>query len=123
MSDKKSYTRFPFGAADVQALVGADLAADVAVTNGGLTILNIGTLSAAVTLNLDLLDDIPVGASLIVEVSQGATGRNVTLGTGFDGDAPVLTGVASDVDAMEFYFDGTAFVNKTALWQKRVDAA
>jgi hypothetical protein len=44
------------------------------------------------------------------------------LGTGFAASAGDLTGVASDEDIIELYYNGTAMVNFSD-WEKIVDAA
>ena len=115
--------RYPFGPADVITVTDGDLSSVAIQSNR--TILEISGLTGAETLNLgDLSEDAEIitGSELSIVVSQGATGRNVTLGTGFHAGAPDLTGVANDVDVLELFFNGTSFVPKTAAWNKIVDA-
>lgn len=114
--------KFPLGAATNKPIVHADFAASVVVDNTK-TLIDAVVSSGNVTLNLDIEGEVPEGAELMVRVTQGATGRNVALGTGFATTAPDLTGVASDVDLMCFEYWGGVFVNKTAAWQKVFDAA
>lgn len=112
-----SKVRWPFGAAYVDAA--PDLSSAITVDNTK-TILDI-SINAASTLNLTIPDELEAGAELTVKVSQDGTGRNLTLGTGFNADAPDLTGVANDVDVAEYIFDGAEFQAK-GNWEKIVDA-
>lgn len=116
-------TKFPFGAADVptqEATTGA-LSYEI---NNLKTFIKLSGLTGIVTaINLTIADNIQAGAELIIEVVQGATGRNVAINgsTGFDSNVPDLTGVANDVDVIRLEYDGSAFV-ATQLWNKTVDA-
>ena len=112
--------KFPFGPPDVQAIVGTGTKA--VTVYDLLTVLNLSTMTGAITINLTFGDAYPVGARMIVHVVQDTTGRNITLGTGFAASAADLTGVASDEDIIELYYNGTSMVN-LADWQKIVDAA
>jgi hypothetical protein len=87
-----------------------------------MTLLVLSGLTGAFDIDLDISEELPVGAQLYVKAIQGATGRNVTLGDGFSSHAADLTGVANDVDVREFVYDGTEFQPK-GLWAKVVDAA
>lgn len=115
-----SETKFPFGAADVQAIVGTGTKAVTVSDN--LTILGLSTMTGAITLNLTFDQNYNIGARIVVHVVQDTTGRDITLGTGFAASAADLTGVASDEDIIELYYNGTSMVN-LAGWQKIVDAA
>jgi hypothetical protein len=102
--------KWPFGAADVTVTV-----------YNNKTVLKLNTLTGNKTLNLDIDTELQIGAELIIEVTQGATGRDVVLGTGFQANAADLTGVSLDVDVMKFVYDGTSFVKISQT--KVVDAA
>lgn len=113
---------FPFGKADVVDL--GDAATYSVDINNTLTIVKrTGGLGQAVTslqlvANKDLMD----GSTVIIDIAQGGTGRNVTLGTNCTG--PALTGVANDRDVITLTYDAAAakFVARS-VWQKIVDAA
>jgi len=111
-------TIFPFGAADAQA-ISATTALSISDT---LTIVTISGQSAAVALTATFSDQLLIGSRVIIKAVQGATGYNVTLGTGFAASAADLTGVANDTDIIELYYDGTSLVNLQG-WTKIVDAA
>jgi len=115
--------KYPFGPCDEQSL--ADAATMTQTINNTLTIISrAGGFGQAVTgLSLLAAQDLPAGAKVIVRIAQGATGRNVTFGAaGSTVTAPVLTGVANDVDTISLVYDGSAFLAET-VWQKVVDAA
>jgi hypothetical protein len=99
-------THFPLGISDVQAVA----ATGTIEVNNAYTRVVISP-SAAVTLSLTINEGLPVGARLFIRVENDATGRNITLDTsgGFNEDAPVLTGVADDVDSIECVYNGTDF--------------
>ena len=113
--------RYPFGAADVQTVNAATGTLTPAIANSK-TLLVYTAPAGALTLNLALNENLQAGDELVIDVTQTATGRNVTLGTGFDAAAPDLTGVASDRDVITCVFDGTAF-RARGNWEKIVDAA
>jgi len=112
--------KYPFGPADVQALTGTG--AKAVTVYDLLTIINLSSMTGNVTINLTFGDALPIGARMVIKAVQGATGRNVVLGTGFGASAADLTGVANDEDIIELYYDGTSMIN-LAGWQKIVDAA
>ena len=101
-------TKFPFGAPDTQAIAGTG--AQAVTVSDNLTILELASLRGAVTLNLTFDQNYGNGARIIIRAIQDATGRNVTLGTGFAASAADLTGVANDTDIIELYYDGTSMV-------------
>lgn len=111
---------FPEGNADVQSPASAAAySLPVANTN---TIIQ---LAPAVAGTLDLLpsSELKAGSKVMVDVDQGATGRNITFGsTGSTIVAPNLTGVANDRDVIELVWTGSEFVALGA-WFKVVDAA
>lgn len=107
---------WPFGAADV--LNPADAAnIEVSVSNN-LTIINIPAMGGNRTLDIDADPELRPGALLMVNVDQGATARNLALGTGLLGQE--LTGVINDKDTLTFVWDGAVF-RQVAL-VKNVDA-
>ena len=113
--------KYPFGAASVQAISGTG--AQAAVIDDVFTLINVSSMTGAVTLNLTFETGLQTGAQVIIHVVQSTTGRNVTLGTGFADSAPDLTGVASDEDILALVYNGTSLVPLTAAWNKIVDAA
>ena len=114
MSDK---VLWPFGAADVVSPVFAvNISVDVENT---LTIVKMPVLTAATNIDLVIDSEIRVGAMLIVQADQGATGRNVAFGTNIIGDD--LVGVANDKDTVTMVYDGSMF--RITSKEKTVDAA
>lgn len=116
-------TKFPFGAADVQNVT--DAATSTISIVDTFTIVNNGNgLSQAVTaLSIDAVGDVQIGAKIMFDLLQGATGRNVTFGSAGDTIvAPVLTGVANDRDVLVLVWNGTDWAAETAAWNKIVDA-
>lgn len=92
-----------------------------------LTILKrTGGLSQAVTgLSLTASKDLPDGAEVVVDITQGASGRNVTFGSvGNTIVAPALTGVASDQDVIVLRYEkSTKTFRAKCVWQKILDFA
>lgn len=118
MADKILY---PFGDAEVIAPASAAVYS-VDITNR-LSLLNLSPTVAG-ALNLVADDQLPVGSVVYATVTQGATGRNITIGVAGDTiTAPALTGMANDVDTIELVWTGTKWQAKTAAWQKIIDAA
>lgn len=108
---------FPFGQADVLTPA---YAATIALTiNNNMTIVKLSGLNGAVALNLAADAELREGAIVVVEATQGATGRNVTFGG--SAKAAGITGVANDRDTVTLVFDGSEFIGIGA--QKIVDAA
>lgn len=113
---------FPVGKADVVNL-GDAATYSVAINNTLTKVKRTGGLGQAVTslqlvANKDLMD----GSLVIIDITQGATGRNVTLGTNCVG--PALTGVANDRDTITLQYDKAADkFTATTVWQKIFDAA
>ena len=114
-------TKYPFGSSDVQVITGTGTKA-VAISDN-FTILNLSTITGAITLNLTFDQSIQVGARIVIHVVQDGTGQDVVLGTGFAASAVDLTGVANDEDLLELYYNGTSMIPFTAAWAKIVDAA
>lgn len=102
-----SKVKWPFGAADV---VAPDYAATVAVTiTNTKTLLTIGQLTGACTLNITPSAEQAVGDELHVRVSADGTNRVITWGTGMSGNAH--TNTASKTFVHRFVYDGTNFVH------------
>lgn len=87
---------------------------DVTIANQ-VTIVDLGTLGAASTVNLTIGANVPVGATLTMIAKSDGTARDVTPGTGFT--APVLSGVISKTKAQSYIYDGTKFVAMGAAVQ------
>lgn len=103
---------FPFGPADVQQ---PDYAATLEVTiSDRFTILDPGTLTGAMTINLTIEAGVPEGAMLFCEITATAT-EVTTFGTGFT--APTVTGVAGKTKCIMFIYDGTTFKPTAAAVQ------
>lgn len=86
-------------------------------------VIYLSGMAGAVTLNLTIDANVEAGSRLRIVAVQGATGRNVALGTGFiTNGAADLTGVANDIDCCEFIYDGTQYIGMQA-WAKVYDAA
>lgn len=111
---------YPFGHAAIEALAPGAETVVVSVDNLK-TILKVAPTGAA-TIDLEISESLRKGSEMIIEVTQGATGRNITLGAGFATTAPDLAGVANDVDTIALVYDGESFIAAGA-WQKVVDAA
>ncbi len=120
MSTEANQVSYPFGDADVQELNPGAETIEVTVENMK-TILEVAPTGAA-TIDLAVSKSQRKGAELIIEVTQPATGRNITLGEGFATNAPNLTGVANDVDVLVLVYDGEVY-KAVGTWQKVVDAA
>ena len=80
-----------------------------------ITVIDLGTLAAAATLNLTVGTDVPVGAILVVKAKSDTTARDITLGTKLIG--PAISGVISKTKTASFIFDGTNFVAMAAAVQ------
>lgn len=101
--------QYPNGPATVLAVAFAAVMA--AETKNTETIITVGNMTAAGTLNLTA-SNIPVGGNLIVKASADATGRTLTFGTGFTA-APYAIGASKSV-CIAFKFDGSKFVQTGA---------
>lgn len=113
---------YPFGNLDWQAPAAATGTVALEIETQD-TVIYLSAMAGAVTLNLTVEDSVRRGARLRIIAVQNATGRNVTLGTGFiTNGAADLTGVANDIDVMELIYDGSQFIS-TQTWQKVYDAA
>jgi len=79
------------------------------------TVVDLGELAEAATLNLTIGADVPVGAVLVVKAKSDATARDITLGTGLTG--PAISGVISKTKSMSFIYDGISFIAMSAAVQ------
>lgn len=120
--------KWPFGNVDVQTMTQAQyvagflsaggagsLGTGVAVANqlwiqNNSTIIEIGTLTVAFTLNLAIDPKLQDGAELVIRLIQGGTGFAVTPGTGFEAATPVSPSTASKTDAVTLSLRGGTFV-------------
>lgn len=118
MSDERILA--PFGAPDRQAPAFADPLALTVYDR--LTIIDLA-VTATVTINLTVDAETPDGAMLIINVDQDATGRDVTLGTGFLAGSTGITGIADDKDSILAIYDASAGTFRVVSIHKTVDAA
>ena len=120
-----STIKYPFGPASLVEL-GDAATHNVTIENTLTVVKRTGGFGQAVTgLSLTASKDLLDGSEVIVDISQGGTGRNVTFGSvGNAIVAPVLTGVASDRDQITLRYDKAEnkFIAKT-VWQKIFDFA
>jgi len=99
---------FPFGKATELDVTPSGVTAAATVFNN-MTILDLGTLDTAITLNITLETGIRTGAICIVKAASDATsGRNVTFGSG--ATAAVLSGTTSKTKTAWLVYDGTEFI-------------
>lgn len=108
------------GEASVRIIDAPTAAGQTVTIDNNLDVIKLTGLTANTTINFAVADNLEAGARVILDVVQGATGRNVTLGT--LAKAPVLTGVNLDRDVIELVYDGAEFI-AVAAWVKIVDAA
>ena len=109
--------KWPFGYATKLAPAAA-ATHDIEIENNK-TFISLTGLAQATTVNLTADVELEAGAEVIIDVVQGGTGRNVTLGDNIV--APDLTGVANDRDKITLVWNGTAGVGGS--WDKVIDAA
>lgn len=102
-----TYVRYPFGKAEIQTVAAA--AAIAATINNSMSLLTIGQMTAAGTLNLTVNPETEVGATLMVKVSADGTNRALTPGTGMTGAAVTIT--ASKSFALTYRYDGSNYVH------------
>lgn len=112
---------WPFGDAAPNRVAPAYAATIEVEVFDRLTIIDMPTLTGAPTLDLDIDAETPDGALLVINVDQGATGRNVTLGTGFVGDD--LVGVANDKDTIIAQYSSSDGTFRVISIYKTVNAA
>ena len=86
-----------------------------ATVERAITLLDLGTLTGAATLNLTVGAYVPVGALLTVKAKSDTTARDITLGTGLTG--PTLAGVISKTKSQSFMYDGAKFIAMAAAVQ------
>lgn len=110
------FVKYPFGPAT--ELAPAHVANHQITIENTLTIIKLAP-TAAIEVDLIPAAGLDIGAEVILDVQQDATGRNVTLDAAIV--APDLVGVANDRDKIHLKWDGVAFVG--GAWAKVVDAA
>jgi len=113
-----SEINFPFGAADLQTETNPTGTTAITVSNSK-TIVVLDEPSGAVSLDITADDELPIGAELIIDCPQSATGRDVTFNSGAVGAG--ITGVANDRDVVTLVYNGTTFLQTRV--EKIVDAA
>ena len=111
---------WPEGIITRLALVYAAVITTVAIWNRK-TVIDMPVLTGDATLNLTIDAELEDGAELIINVDQDATGRDVILGTGIEGDD--LTGVANDKDTILLQYNKSAGVFRVVSIFKTVDGA
>jgi hypothetical protein len=99
--------KYPFGAADVQAMTATGTQA-ITITNS-LTMIDGHTTTATGnrTLNLSIDSELPIGAIIHVSHKTAAT-QTLTFGTGIT--SATITGVTGKTHTQSFIYNGTAFV-------------
>ena len=111
-----SLVKYPFGPATKLA---PDHSAAHSITiDNMLTFISLSGMTANATVALVPAEGLEEGAEVVIDVTQGATGRNITPSTNCV--APALTGVTNDRDTITLKWNGTAFVG--GAWAKVVDA-
>lgn len=104
--------KFPFGKADVKSVVyKASISIDVLNME---TIVNVGTLTGAITIDLSVSHQVDPGANLSIKVIADETNRVVTFGQGFT--AVPHTATAEKIYLYSFKYDSKSFV-QTAVMQ------
>lgn len=98
--------KYPFGPADVRS-VAPGATVNLSVSNSK-TIVNLGELSAAMTLNAVIDEDLEAGAELHITAKSDGTARNITFGTGFT--SPALSGTISKTKVASFVYNGATFL-------------
>ena len=110
----------PTGDVSVRTINAPTAAGQTITVSNQLDVIKLTGLTANTTLNFVAGSLLENGAKVVLDVVQGATGRNIIFGTGAKG--PTLTGVNLDRDTIELVYDGTEFI-ATSNWTKIVDAA
>lgn len=102
-----SKVKYPWGAADTLSKA---YAATIAQTiDNSKTILTIGQMTGAATLNLTVDAAVQAGNELIIKTSVDGTNRVLTPGTGMTGLAQTLT--ANKSYLLKYEYDGSSFVH------------
>lgn len=109
--------KFPFG--KITKLAPAYAANQAITIENMLTYIKLTALTGATDVDLIAAEGLEEGAEVIIDVIQGATGRNVTTTTGII--SPDLTGVANDRDRIKLTYIGGEFIG--GAWEKYYDAA
>lgn len=96
---------WPFGEADV---LSPAYAASVAIEiDNNMTIIVAPALTGAIEFDLSAHAELRPGAIVVINVDQGATGRDVTFGSEVVGAG--ITGVANDKDTVTLQWTGSKF--------------
>lgn len=103
--------KWPFGKADKNSVAQA-ASMSYAITNAK-TILDLGTLTQDSTLAITQAADLPVGADITITAASDGTARQLTLGTGFSGNA--VAGTISKTKIIKAEYNGVAFVVYSVL--------
>lgn len=99
-ADQKIEVIFP-----TQEALSPSVAAETAVTiNRQTTVIDLGELSANITLNATIGSDVERGAIVAVKAKSDGTARSLTFGTGFT--APAVAGTISKTKVVSFIYDG-----------------
>ncbi len=72
------------------------------------TVIDLGALTGACTLDATISDHVGIGAVVHVKVASDTSARALTLGTGFT--APAIAGVISKTKVQSFIYNGTTFL-------------
>ena len=97
--------KWPFGSADVTAVA---YAATMALTTANTrTVATIAQMTGAGTINVTIGAEQAVGDELFIKSSSDGTGRVLTWGTGFTGNA--YTHVANKSAIHRFVYNGTTW--------------
>lgn len=110
-SDKKVEMVFPTS----EKLSPAFAATQAVIIERQTTILDLGELTGASTVDLTIGADVELGARLAIVAKSDATARDITCGTGFLGGA--IAGVISKTKMQEYIYNGTAFMPVAAAIQ------
>lgn len=79
------------------------------------TVIDLGELTGATTVDLTIGSDVGIGALLTIVALSDTTARAVTCGTGFLGGA--IAGTISKTKAQSYIYNGTKFVPISAAIQ------
>lgn len=103
-ADQKIEVVFPTNEA-LAPEAGATIAVAI---NRQVTTIDLGTLSAAATVNATISSDVERGAMINIKAKSDGTARDITLGTGFT--APTFAGTISKTKVCTYIYDGTSFL-------------
>ncbi len=102
--------KYPFGAADEQAMTATGAQAltitDQVTLVDGVTVESTGNR----TINLTIGSEVKEGAIILVQSKSDASANDMIFGTGITG--PTVTGVNTKTHNFLFMYNGTAFVQQ-----------